>query len=57
MAVSHWRRRTILAAIPGIPAGLTASRPAVAQQVPWSSGTEKPKTKAPPNATDCHHHI
>src|SRR6202044_3357926 len=22
-----------------------------------STGTELPKTKAPPNATDCHHHI
>jgi predicted TIM-barrel fold metal-dependent hydrolase len=28
-----------------------------AQEVLWSSGTEKPRTKAPPNATDCHHHI
>lgn len=25
--------------------------------MPWSSGTEMPRTKAPPNATDCHHHI
>ena len=33
---------------------------AVAQQateVRWSTGTEPPKTKAPPNATDCHFHI
>jgi predicted TIM-barrel fold metal-dependent hydrolase len=26
-------------------------------RVPWSSGTEKPRTKAPANAADCHHHI
>jgi predicted TIM-barrel fold metal-dependent hydrolase len=26
-------------------------------QVPWSSGTEVSQTKAPANATDCHHHI
>ena len=26
-------------------------------EVPWSKGTEPPKTKAPPNAADCHHHI
>jgi D-galactarolactone isomerase len=32
-------------------------RPAAAQQVKWSSGTEAPKLKAPANATDCHHHI
>lgn len=25
--------------------------------VPWSSGTETPRTKAPPQSTDCHHHI
>ena len=25
--------------------------------VPWSSGTEAPKLKAPPNACDCHMHI
>lgn len=27
------------------------------ERVPWSSGTEVPHTKAPPNTTDCHHHI
>ncbi|MBV9082879.1 MAG: amidohydrolase family protein [Acidobacteriaceae bacterium] len=27
------------------------------QQVPWSSGTERPKTSAPPGAANCHHHI
>jgi predicted TIM-barrel fold metal-dependent hydrolase len=26
-------------------------------KVKWSSGTERPKHKAPPFATDCHHHI
>jgi predicted TIM-barrel fold metal-dependent hydrolase len=26
-------------------------------EVRWSTGTELPKTKAPPNATDCHFHI
>jgi predicted TIM-barrel fold metal-dependent hydrolase len=25
--------------------------------VPWSSGTAPARTKAPPNAADCHHHI
>jgi hypothetical protein len=28
-----------------------------AQQVKYSTGTEPPKLNAPPNATDCHHHI
>jgi D-galactarolactone isomerase len=27
------------------------------REVPWSSGTETPSAKAPPHATDCHHHI
>ncbi len=45
-------RRTVLAA----GAGLLAT-PALAQTVPYSVGTEKPKLQAPPNATDCHFHI
>src|SRR6516165_11139955 len=32
-------------------------RGASAQQVPYSSGTEAPKLKAPANSCDCHHHI
>src|ERR1700727_2310230 len=28
-----------------------------AQAVPWSTGTESPKLKVPPNACDCHMHI
>src|SRR5947209_4413803 len=32
-------------------------RPAAAQQVKWSAGTEAPKLRAPADATDCHHHI
>jgi predicted TIM-barrel fold metal-dependent hydrolase len=27
------------------------------QLVKWSAGTEAPALKAPPNATDCHHHV
>jgi D-galactarolactone isomerase len=38
-------------------AGAVRSEPAFAQQVPWSSGTELPKLKAPANACDCHMHI
>ena len=37
--------------------GLHASMGQTPQQVPWSSGTEPPKLKAPPNACDCHMHI
>ena len=38
-------------------AGAVRSEQAFAQQVPWSSGTESPRLKAPANACDCHMHI
>jgi D-galactarolactone isomerase len=38
-------------------AGAVRSEQAFAQQVPWSSGTESPKLKAPANVCDCHMHI
>jgi predicted TIM-barrel fold metal-dependent hydrolase len=53
-------RRSVLLSITGAAAaaaGLSRPREAAAQQVPWSTGTELPHLKAPPNATDCHHHI
>ena len=45
-------------AIPGLAikaAGIAGGRNG--QPVKWSSGTESPRTKVPPDATDCHHHI
>ena len=56
MAGQDWNRRTILAMIAASAAGAAISS-ARAQQVPWSTGTEAAKVKAPQNATDCHHHI
>jgi D-galactarolactone isomerase len=58
---AHGMRRhdflcTIAAAAGGMFAG-AAPLPAMAQQVKWSSGTERPKLAAPANTTDCHHHI
>ena len=51
-------RRTILGGLSAAAAGLAfGSSTASAEQVPFSSGTERPKLIAPPNATDCHHHI
>src|ERR1700732_868406 len=38
-------------------AGAVRSDQAFAQAVPFSSGTEPPKLKAPANACDCHMHI
>src|SRR5277367_3833827 len=37
--------------------GFDGLRAQTEQAVPWSSGTEPPKLKAPPNACDCHMHI
>lgn len=34
-----------------------SSAPYFAEEVPYSSGTERPHIKVPLNATDCHHHI
>lgn len=54
-------RRTLLkgaslAAVSAAVSGI-AVRESEAQQVPYSSGTEAPKLKAPANACDCHMHI
>jgi len=53
-------RRTVMAVMAAA-AAAAATAAAVedghAQEVPWSTGTTPPRTKAPPNATDCHHHI
>jgi predicted TIM-barrel fold metal-dependent hydrolase len=60
MTSASWNRRQLLTTVTTVAvASLLAARvrPAAAQQVKWSSGTEAPKLKAPPNATDCHHHI
>jgi predicted TIM-barrel fold metal-dependent hydrolase len=52
-------RRTHLKLLAGAVFALASELPcrAASQEVPWSSGTQKPRTKAPANATDCHHHI
>jgi predicted TIM-barrel fold metal-dependent hydrolase len=53
-------RRAVLKAMSAAAAvGAVAARarPALAQQVKWSAGTEAPKLRAPADATDCHHHI
>jgi D-galactarolactone isomerase len=59
MEITRWTRRHVLKAASGAAgAGLLASSTrAAAQQVKYSTGAESPKLKAPPNATDCHHHI
>ncbi len=60
MSRGEVERRTVLkaAAILAVTGfGASGARPARAQQVPYSSGTGRPKTKAPANTTDCHMHI
>ncbi len=37
--------------------GFGASQGQTHEPAPWSSGTEPPRLKAPPNACDCHMHI
>src|SRR5499427_7652594 len=56
MPGNDWSRRTVLAMMGASAAGAAISD-GQAQQAPWSTGTTPAKVKAPPNATDCHHHI
>ena len=54
------RRGLLRGALAVAAVGAMSRSQAEAQQqteVRWSVGTEPPKTKAPPNATDCHFHI
>ena len=53
-------RRTFLRGIGATVMAAGGSRVSIGQteqRVPWSSGAEPPKLKAPPNACDCHMHI
>lgn len=54
-AQTLWKRREVVAAASALAAAGSAA--AQAQSVPWSGGDERPALQAPPNATDCHHHI
>src|SRR5688500_14256108 len=57
---TEWSRRELLQhGSAAVGTGLLAgtARPAEAQSVKWSAGTEAPKLKAPANAADCHHHV
>lgn len=60
MENNGWNRRQFLVAAPFIVAGISARAGGEAKDakaVPWSSGSERPRMKAPPDSTDCHHHI
>jgi D-galactarolactone isomerase len=58
MPGKDWNRRAVLTTAMSASAAVVTTTRAWAQvAVPWSVGTELPKTEAPPNAADCHHHI
>ena len=60
MNLDEVERRSVLKAAAVLAAsgfGLSGAKLASAQQAPYSTGTERAKTKAPANATDCHMHI
>lgn len=60
MAEYALNRREVLqglSAVAGAGMLAAAAGPAAAQEVKYSTGTEKPKIKVPANACDCHHHI
>jgi predicted TIM-barrel fold metal-dependent hydrolase len=60
MSNNGFTRREFALAVPFLAVGfanVAKSQSAQVLQVKWSSGTELPRLKVPPNATDCHHHI
>ena len=63
MRNNDWSRREFMVSIPCMVAGMAAlahGLPVASAQgvaVKWSSGTELPHLKVPPNVADCHHHI
>ena len=57
MSAESWSRREVLKVVPVAALAAAHARPAAAQPVKWSAGTEAPGLKTPANATDCHHHI
>jgi predicted TIM-barrel fold metal-dependent hydrolase len=57
MSSQSWNRREVLKVVSTAVLVAAHARPAAAQAVKWSAGTEVPKLKAPANATDCHHHV
>src|SRR5947209_16076145 len=57
MSAESWSRREVLRVVPVAALAAAHARPASAQSVKWSAGTEAPRLRAPANATDCHHHI
>jgi predicted TIM-barrel fold metal-dependent hydrolase len=58
MIGAQWSRRSVLKAVPGLAHGAAGIASGENQRSPrWSAGTDRPKTKMPRHATDCHHHI
>src|SRR5215813_12910412 len=57
MSAQSWNRREVLKGVSAAVLVGASARPASAQAVKWSMGSEAPKLKAPANATDCHHHV
>ncbi|WP_238314006.1 amidohydrolase family protein [Methylobacterium crusticola] len=50
-------RRDHLALLASAAALCAGPRPAAAEAVRWSAGTDRPTFTVPPDATDCHHHV
>lgn len=57
MSDNEFNRRTFLKGAALAATGAILMRESRAEEVPYSSGTEAPKLKAPANACDCHMHI
>ncbi|MDB5414203.1 MAG: Amidohydrolase 2 [Rubritepida sp.] len=55
--MTHPDRRTLLGTTMALAAGPVFAQPATTHNVPFSTGTNAPALRAPPNSCDCHFHI
>lgn len=55
--MTHPDRRTMLGTAAALAAGPAFAQPAATHNVPFSTGTNAPVLRAPPNSCDCHFHI
>jgi D-galactarolactone isomerase len=56
-AMTYPDRRTLLGTAVALAAGPAFAQAAATHNVPYSTGTNAPALRAPPNSCDCHFHI
>lgn len=57
MDEKRWSRRSVLKTIPMITLGVSATARSQEGSWKWSAGSERPRSRAPRDAADCHFHV